>query len=424
MSLRRRSACPPASGPALGLCLLLLLLTRASYGAPPAIPPDNATLDELLSFYEYPSTRPTFTVRLAEVRERYLIYSVTYPSLVRTEYPVNNEVPAFYYQPRRNGKVPAIVMLHSYGTRGADVERKLCGHLADRGIACILPFLPYHYVRTPRGHESGALMISADVDRTIQAVRQAMIDMRVAVDWLQARPEVDPHRIGIVGVSLGGILAHLAMGIEKRFIAGVSVLGGGEVADLMWTSPIMALVRRDLEAKGVTLSELRRRLRVIEPMTYAGLNRPRHVLMIDGRYDLVVPPQSARAMWRALGEPPLVWLDTGHYGATLVSSQLAELVSAYLLNQFGERQGPLPSVRDYTIKLGLLMDEQFGFTPTVSVTLIHLGSQGFVDLALTTKGLLVGISRRLGEVTEVGVGTPVGKGFREVEPYLAFVVVL
>jgi len=404
--------------------MLLLLLTRVSYAAASAVPPENATPEELLSFYEYPRTPPTFTVRLAEVRERYLIYSVTYQSCVRTDYPCNNEVPAFYYQPRRTGKVPAIVMLHSYGTRGADVERKLCGHLADRGVACFLPFLPYHYLRTPLGHESGALMISGDVDRTIQAVRQAMIDVRVGVDWLQVRPEVDPHRIGIVGVSLGGILVHLAMGIEKRFIAGVAVLGGGEVADLMWTSPIMARVRAELERNGLTISELRRRLRVIEPIAYAGFNRPRRVLMIEGRYDIVVPPRSARAMWRALGEPPLVWLDSGHYGATLVSSELSELVSAYLLNQFGERQGPLPSVSGYTIKLGLLIDERFGFRPTVNVTLIHLGSRGFVDLALTTDGLLVGVSHRLGLVTEVGVGMPIGKGFRDVEPYLAFVVVL
>jgi dienelactone hydrolase len=422
-SVGRRTAGLRASAPAFALCLLILL-TPALYAAAPAIPPENTTPEELLSFFQYPRTPPTFTVRLAEVRDRYLIYSVTYPSWVRTEYPSNNEVPAFYYQPRRTGKVPAIVMLHSYGTRGADVERKLCAHLAEQGIACFLPFLPYHGPRTPPGHESGQLMISGDVERTIQAVRQAVIDVRVAVDWLQARPEVDPHRIGCVGISLGGILAHLVMGIDTRFVAGVAILGGGQVADLMWTSVIMARVRAELERNGLTISELRRRLRVIEPITYAGFNRPRHVLMVEGRYDIVVPPRSARAMWRALGEPPLVWLDTGHYGATLISSQLSEMVAAYLLNQFGERQGPLPRVEGYTIKVGLLIDEELGFTPTINVTLLHLGAQGFLDLGLTTGGLRVGISRRLGLFTEVGVGMPIGKGFREVEPYLGFMVVL
>jgi len=384
----------------------------------------DASPEALLSFYDYPGTPPTFSVQLVQARDRYLVYSVTWQSWVRSDYPCNNQVPAFYYQPRRSGKVPAVVVLHSYGTRGAEEEQRLCGYLAARGIACLLPFLPYHYLRTPVGHESGSLMISGDLDRTVQAVRGAIIDARCAVDWLEDRPEVDMQRIGVVGVSLGGIMVHLAMGVEKRFLVGVSILGGGQVADLMWTSPIMTVVRAQLEARRITLPQLRERLQVIEPLTYAALNRPRRVLMIAGRYDLIVPPRAATAMWRALDKPSIIWLNTGHYGAMMIRSQLFDVVGAYLLNQFGERRGPLPQIHDYTLKVGVLMDERIGLAPTLNVTLAHFGSAGFADLALTTDGPLLGISRRLSQVTELGIGVPLGKGLDEIRPYLAFVAVL
>jgi dienelactone hydrolase len=41
-----------------------------------------------------------------------------------------------------------------------------------------------------------------------------------AVDWLQARAEIDPRRIGMTGISLGGHFAPRAVAFEPRFAAG------------------------------------------------------------------------------------------------------------------------------------------------------------------------------------------------------------
>ena len=41
-----------------------------------------------------------------------------------------------------------------------------------------------------------------------------------AVDWLEARPEVDPERIGMAGISLGGHFAPRAVAYEPRFASG------------------------------------------------------------------------------------------------------------------------------------------------------------------------------------------------------------
>ncbi|MXO60990.1 alpha/beta fold hydrolase [Altererythrobacter salegens] len=41
-----------------------------------------------------------------------------------------------------------------------------------------------------------------------------------AVDWLEAQPEVDPARIGMTGISLGGHFAPRAVAYEPRFVSG------------------------------------------------------------------------------------------------------------------------------------------------------------------------------------------------------------
>jgi fermentation-respiration switch protein FrsA (DUF1100 family) len=387
-------------------------------------------------------------VLLVDTQPRLLVYSVTWQSRVRSAYPANNLVSAFYYQPRIVGRVPAVVVLHGYGTQVASTERNLCAYLAARGIGAMLVFLPHHGNRTPRGYQSGELMLRPDVTGILAAVRQAVIDVRCAADWLQQRPEVDPNRIGMVGISLGAILANLIMGVDARFAAAVSVLGGGDVADIIWNSPLASRVRGKLAARGMTLAELRRQLRVIDPITYAERNRPavggstvvapagattgvaptgagaRPVLMIAGCYDLIVPPSDAKELWRALGKPPIIWASTGHYGPLLVSSRMSEIIADYLLNEFGERTGPLPRLYHYTIKAGLLLNERVGISPAIGVSLAHIGRQGFVDLTLTTDGPMVGVSTRVGELTEFGLGFKIGKRIDRLRPYLALEVVL
>ena len=48
---------------------------------------------------------------------------------------------------------------------------------------------------------------------------------------------------------------------------------------------------------------------------YAGRLSGKHVLMIAGKVDQVVPPASTQAFWNAAGRPEIHWFDCGHYSA-------------------------------------------------------------------------------------------------------------
>lgn len=53
-------------------------------------------------------------------------------------------------------------------------------------------------------------------------------DIRNAVTFLQHQPEIDPERLGLLGVSLGGANVSHAAGVEERVKATVSVCGIGD----------------------------------------------------------------------------------------------------------------------------------------------------------------------------------------------------
>src|SRR5438132_1321942 len=67
-------------------------------------------------------------------------------------------------------------------------------------------------------------------------------DVSVVVEWIMRQPDVDPRRIGVVGVSLGAIITHLTMGRDSRLSAGVAVLGAGDLPDLYRRSILYRLL--------------------------------------------------------------------------------------------------------------------------------------------------------------------------------------
>src|SRR5580700_6441308 len=79
-------------------------------------------------------------------------------------------------------KVAALVLPHwnaSVGQHGA-----LCAGMAKLGISALRVSLPYHDYRMPAELERADYAVSSNVARTIDATRQAVIDVRSCVDWL------------------------------------------------------------------------------------------------------------------------------------------------------------------------------------------------------------------------------------------------
>ena len=349
-------------------------------------------------WFRYPPQPVEAEVQLLRTTQENTHLLVKFPSLLVTpDYPQNSTVYAEVFLPHRSQRMPAVIILHSWGVQKPDIELSLARFLAKRGFVTAVMTLPYHIQRTPSGYLSGELMIVSDVEHMRHTMRQAALDVRRLVDWLQSQASIDAEKIGIVGISLGAIVGALTLGVEPRLQAGVLVLGGANLAHVLWRSPLTMNIRAELKRTGVDYERLQQEMLPVEPLTFLKGQYGHRVLMVNGRYDLVIPREDVLALRRALGDGPLLWLNTGHYGPALVQSALFDVVGRFLSTnlQNGSEPFSLPTtLHEPTIRIGLLYSGEWGARVSAGIDVWRWEREGRAGVSLQVSprniSLLVG----------------------------------
>lgn len=249
---------------------------------------------------------------LKTVATGYDVWELTFPSPVETPHVENNTVHCEYFRPQTPGKHPAVIVLHILGG-DFDLSRLFARQLAREGVAALFLKLPYYGPRRPEG--ARVRMVSEDPRATVAGMRQGILDIRRGVSWLAAQEELDEGRLGIFGISLGGITSALALAVEPRLTSGCLMLAGGDVAEVTWDNPELTKLRRRWTEEGGTKEEFLALWQSIDPVTYAQLARGKRILMLNARHDEVIPPKCTESLWHALGEPEIVWYEAGHFSA-------------------------------------------------------------------------------------------------------------
>jgi dienelactone hydrolase len=260
----------------------------------------------------------------AEVR----VSRLTFPSPVHTPCPENNTVHAEYYRPLAGGRFPGVIVLDI--TAGdQSLSRTLSTFLAQKGVAALFVQMAYYGPRRPPGSRLRLLM--PDVDHSLGAIRQTVLDLRVAAAWLASRPEVDAGRLGIMGTSLGSFLAALTGEMEPRLGRVAVLLGGGGVVDAFYDHPRAAPYRKVYEALGGTKEKLAKAIAPADPLTCAANLMKHRLLILAGKRDEIVPPKMAEALWKASGKQKIVWYDCTHYGAALYLAPALDQILAHFI---------------------------------------------------------------------------------------------
>jgi len=239
--------------------------------------------------------------------------------------PENGQVHAVYHRPKGPGPFPAAVVLH-----GLLTDFIPAGFLAERlalqGVASLMVYLPGYGPRNS-GRKSTAWMGSPEA--MTRFFTRGIQDIRRAATWLQSRAELDPDRLCITGISLGGLMSALAMGVEPRFSRGVFLLSGGDLAGIFFHAQETRWAAKRAAGPGISPRELADRMKPFDPLTHAGNLRGRNVLFLNAAFDTVVSPGATRTLHEAAGRPPIRWVPAGHYTAALwlpwAATQAADL---------------------------------------------------------------------------------------------------
>lgn len=219
---------------------------------------------------------------------------LTFPSALDTPHAENNLVHARYIPARRtHSRRPkrAVLVLPQWNSDEAG-HVGLCRILAHFGMSALRLSLPYHDRRMPPELSRADYIVSANVARTVQVCRQAVLDARRAIAWLANRGY---ERIGILGTSLGSCLALLTSAHEP--LINVQALNhiSPYFADVVWEGLSTAHVRAGLEGQ-IDLERLRGLWLPISPQNYLERVRATHTLLVYARYDLTFPVRLSRAL--------------------------------------------------------------------------------------------------------------------------------
>jgi hypothetical protein len=238
---------------------------------------------------------------------------LTFTSAVSTPHPANNIVRARYFaESSPRGRRRAVLVLPQWNA-DATGHVGLCRLLNRFGITALRLSLPYHDARMPPELTRADYIVSANVGRTAQVCRQAVLDARRSIAWLRAEGY---ESIGILGTSLGSCLAMLTIAHEPIIRAAALNHISPYFADVVWDGLSTAHVRQSLDGN-VTIDELRRMWLPISPLPFIDRIGGRAVLLVYALYDLTFPVHLSRMLvneFRGRKIPhQLSVLPCGHY---------------------------------------------------------------------------------------------------------------
>ncbi|MBI5366107.1 MAG: prolyl oligopeptidase family serine peptidase, partial [Planctomycetes bacterium] len=254
------------------------------------------------------------------------VASVTFPSPAPSGTAPNDTVYGDLFEPK-TATDAAVVILPIWQGGDTTLERLIAHHLARRGLAAFVMDLPYQFHRSPPGVRSGSLTLSSDQERTQASFAQGVQDAQRAAAFLVRERGIARDKVGIMGVSLGGFFSAVAYGATPTFKAGVFVLAGGDLAEILWhDSRETARIKRESIEHGIDLPTVRRLCLPFDPLSWATPEKRRGVLLVNAVSDEVVPFANARKLWQSYGKPRWIKMPGDHYSVAVFITLILEEV--------------------------------------------------------------------------------------------------
>ncbi len=252
-----------------------------------------------------------------------------------------------------NGEIKGdLILLHGIGENNIPYIQWFANQFSHRGIRTWYQLLPYHYKSKPATMYGGEPYHSADPDICVKRFHMAIRDTRKIIDFAEEQKGFKSQNCYIFGFSFGGMIATMAMGIDKRISKGVLAITGGNWRWINFYSSYSQAVRDDLaknsnpygckdEAdcikrfRGDPVNWVRENVKSVEdifdkapigcyhydPLCYAPLiDRP--VLFLKAAFDKIMPKNATQELESLLPNKIVKTIPTGHKSSIVLRRRI------------------------------------------------------------------------------------------------------
>ena len=278
------------------------------------------------SAYSVPET-PAITFKLIQREHNYEVGRYFFDSPLKSGYPLNDTASGLYHL-NTDGHPVHAVLVHGWRMDSWNRVNKLfLKSLQQAGFHIYHVVLPFHFDRSCDALYSGEYMISADLDRSILAVRQAVTEIRALIRWIKQNRE---GKIILIGVSLGGLISNLTATVEEQIDLLISIMYANTLSFAVWHTPIGKYIRQDMEQHGITYNELQKHWEILEPSRRRPKVDRNNILLVSGLYDQYVFYEDSLKLQEAWQCPYFLSYSCGHSGIVLHRRQIARDVMSFI----------------------------------------------------------------------------------------------
>ncbi len=312
-----------------------------------------------MNFFDYTGKNDSFDLQLIKTNWKWQQYSVTFPTALPTSHPELGAGCGEFFQPVGVANPPLVIFLHGVGDHSIIPCKLLARALASRGIAGFVLYLPVHTRRMTLEMKHRFPRLTDE--EWAEMYRISVVNVRQVIDWAEQQSDIDSRRIGVIGISFGGFISAITMGIDTRIKSGTLIVMGGNSAKISQASLKWGTrrgygrpedeYRRYLATYDKYLTEVTQKglanvnppvdSFLTDPLTYAGLLKNRPLYMINARWDEAIPRESTIDFWQASGQPDITWLPAAHASVWVYYPLIRHRISRFFRQAFsGDGNSP------------------------------------------------------------------------------------
>lgn len=302
--------------------------------------------------YNYPNNEANANLQLKQTTPRWLRYAADFPTAHPTRHEKNNTVRGEYFQPRDANHAPLVILFHGIGDESLIPCKLLARALVKKGMACFALYSVFHSKRMPEVVKQRYPLLTPE--EWFESYQISVTDIRQVIDWANSQAEINKEQVAVIGISFGGFVSSIAMGIDKRIKAGVFLTSAGNSvkigqksrkdamkkayrrpdAEYNHTQKLYKQYLAEVAEKGFEKVTPPRQSFLTDPMTFASYLRGRPVLMLNALWDEYIPREAALDFWEACSKPTISWFPSTHTTFWLWYPFISRKITRFLRSTF------------------------------------------------------------------------------------------